>query len=139
MSQREKRLIKKVKELSLLSIEKQKALDYIVQLEQEIHSVQHFLEDIAEQEDFVENYVNKNKDSDIFMAKHKLVDGTELEVIVAKEGRTVIVSSMGLVSKAKAHEDEPFIFEIGYQLALNRLIEQYLNLLCKFNINNGED
>ena len=139
MSQREKRLIKKVKELSLLSAEKQKALNYIAQLEQEIHSVQHLLEDITMQEDFVENYVNKNKDSDIFMAKHILVDGTELEVIVAKEGRTVMVSSMGLVGKAKAHEDEPFIFEIGYQLALNRLIEQYLNLLCEFNMNIREE
>jgi hypothetical protein len=139
MSQREKRLIKKVKELSLLSIEKEKALDYIVQLEQEIHRVQHFLEDIEGQENFVKNYVNKNKDSNMFLAKHELVDGTELEVIVAKEGRTVIVSSMGLIGKAKAHEDESFVFEIGYQLALNRLIEQYLNLLCEFNMNNRED
>jgi hypothetical protein len=139
MSQREKRLIKKVKELSLLSIEKQKALDYIKQLEQEIHNTQHYLEDFALQEDYVENYVNKKEDSLIFSSEHTLVDGTKLDVIVAKEGNTVIVSSLGLIGKAKAHEDEPFVFEIGYQLALNRLIEQYLNLLCEFNMNNRED
>ena len=139
MSQREKRLIKKVKELSLLSIEKQKALDYIEQLEQEIHNTQHFLEDFTLQEEFVENYVNKKEDSHIFSSEHTLVDGTKLDVIVAKEGNTVIVSSMGLIGKAKAHEDEPFVFEIGYQLALNRLIEQYLNLLCELNMNNRED
>ena len=44
-----------------------------------------------------------------------------------------MVSALGLVGKAKAHKDEAFVFEIGYQLALNRLIEQYLNLLLEMS------
>ncbi len=134
MSRRIKRLTKKMKQVSGFTIDRRVVLDCINQAEQNIKDANKILEQIKIEERKFEDYVNKVEGTKLFIREQKLNDGASFDVTVVQEGRTIIVSALGFAAKAKAHELDEFDFEVGYNLALKRLMDD----LLKF-IENRED
>jgi hypothetical protein len=129
MSRRVKRLVKKMKQVSAFEIDKQVIQNCIAQAEQNIKDANKILEQIKKEEEYFENYVNKAKNSKLLVRNQELNDGVNLEVTVVQEDRTIIVSAFGFVAKAKAHEKDEFDFEVGYNLALKRLMDDLLSFI----------
>ena len=129
MSRRVKRLIKKMKQVSAFEIDKQVIQNCIAQAEQNIKDANKILEQIKVEEEYLENYVNKAKNSKLLVRNQELNDGASLEITVVQEDRTIIVSALGFVAKAKAHEKDEFDCEVGYNLALKRLMDDLLNFI----------
>lgn len=127
MSRRIKRLERKARFVSSLELDKLTLEASIEHAQKAIEEAHGFLAKIEEQKNLLDEYVNKNEDSQIILKKELLNDNTELEILVVQEDRTIIVSTLGFVAKAKAHELDEFDFEIGYSLALNRLLTELLN------------
>ena len=129
MSRRAKRLERKAKFVSSLELDKLTLEASIAHAEQVIKDAHGFLDKIEEQKKLLNEYVNKKEDSQIMIKKELLDDNTELEILVVQEDRTIIVSALGFVAKAKAHDSDEFDFEVGYNLALNRLLTELLNFV----------
>ena len=129
MSRRVKRIVKKIKQVSGFEVDKQIVQNCIAQAEQNIKDANKILEQIKLEEEQFENYVNKAENSKLLVRKQNLGDGASFDVTVVQEDRTIIVSALGFVAKAKAHELDEFDFEVGYNLALKRLMDDLLNFI----------
>lgn len=129
MSRRIKRLTKKMKQVTGFTVDRQVILDCIHQAEQNIKDANKILEQIKLEERKFEDYVNKVEGNKLFIREQKLNDGVSFDVTVLQEGRTIIVSALGFAAKAKAHELDEFDFEVGYNLALSRLMNDFLNFI----------
>lgn len=126
MSRRAKRLERKARFISALELDKLTLEASIIHAEQAIEDAHNYLNKIEEQKKLFNEYVNKNKESKVFTKTETLEDGTELDICVVQEDRTVIVSTLGFMAKAKAHASDEFNFEVGYNLALTRLLNEIL-------------
>lgn len=67
-------------------------------------------------------YVYKENDAHIGYDTVTLFNGTELNLTILETNDVIMISSLGFVGKAKKHEEDIFDFEIGYKIALHRLL-----------------
>lgn len=127
MSQRNKRLVKKVR---ILSEQLQKEVD----LQEAIENVSGLLQNLNNEYDNLWKeyhdcmaYVYKDNDdnAEIFYDLLVLPTNEEIEVVILRTDDEVVVSYNGLTGKAKRHEQDEFDFEIGYNLAASRLLVEY--------------
>ena len=99
MSRRTKRLERKARFVSSLELDKLTLEASIAHAQKAIEEAHGFLAKIEEQKNLLDEYVNKNEDSQIILKKELLNDNTELEILVIQEDRTIIVSTLGFVAK----------------------------------------
>jgi hypothetical protein len=130
MSQKMKRLEKKVKALGSVQPDKANLLAFKEEAEARLQETYELLEQIGMFEQQILQYVDNVEGAELSVAEHELINGSKFNVIVLNYDRTVIVSALGLIGKAKAHPNDDFSFELGYELALHRLMDQYLYVLC---------
>ena len=134
MSQRNKRLVKKVK---ILSEQLQKEID----LQEAIENVSAILKNLNDEYNDLWKeysdcmaYVYKDNDdnAEIFYDLLVLPTNEEIEVVILRTDNEIVVSHNGLTCKAKRHEQDEFDFETGYNLAAARLlVEYYQDKYCK--------
>ena len=129
MSQIAKRLEKKISQIGAVQMDKAQILAFKKETEEKLNEANSILAQIEEFEQQIVNYAKKNN-TEVSVVKHQLIDGSEIDVFVVQYDRTVIVSALGLVGKSKAHPNDDFNFELGYELALHRFMDQYLYILC---------
>jgi hypothetical protein len=150
MSQRVKRLTKKIKRLSENFVRENEINNVIDNIKNSINdlskltpeedvniAIKYFEEIINQGNNELDNlwkeygeiiaYIYKENDAHIGYDVIKLLDDTELDITILEMEDIVLVASQGFVGKAKKHEQDEFDFEIGYQIAVHRLIEKILN------------
>ena len=136
MSQRIKRLTKKIQKMSE-NYEREAVINNVIdEANQALKAFTEIiqvgnkeLDDIWKEYERIMAYVYKNDDANVSYDVVQLMDGTNLDIIILETKDVVLVSSLGLVGKAKKHEQDEYNFEIGYQIALHRLIGKVLNKL----------
>lgn len=134
MSQRNKRLVKKVR---ILSEQLQKEIDLqeaIANLTALLDDLNKEYNDLWKEYDDCMAYVYKDNEDDAEILYDLLVLPTneEIEVVILKTNDEIVVSHNGLTGKAKRHEQDEFDFETGYNLAASRLlVEYYQHKYCK--------
>ena len=129
MSQREKRMMKKVKKLSS-DYEREKVLEDIIeaanfaimQANAALAQANKELDDLWDDYNKYIDYIYKNDDADISYDILELPDGQEISVMILQLNDTIAVAYNGLIGKAKKHESDNFSFETGYNIAAARLI-----------------
>ena len=122
MSRREKRLIKKLKHLSV-DYEKKEVLGAIVAVANEtLKQANEELDELWNNYKDMMEYIYKNEDADISYDLLELPDGRQINVMILQANDTIAVSYNGLIGKAKRHECDEFQFEVGYNIAAARLI-----------------
>ena len=129
MSQILKRLEKKTAQISAVQVDKMQVLALKADMENKLEEANFVLSQIEQFENEIQKYM-EDKDVQLSVAKHTLIDGTEMNIFVICYDRTVVVSALGLIGKSKAHPSDEFNFELGYELALHRLMDKYLYILC---------
>ena len=136
MSQRIKRLTKKIQKMSE-NYEREAVINNVIdEANQAIKAFTEIiqvgnkeLDDIWKEYERIMAYVYKNDDANVSYDVVQLIDGTTLDIIILETKDVILVSSLGLIGKAKKHEQDEYSFEIGYQIALHRLIGKILNKL----------
>lgn len=122
MSQREKRLMKKLKQLSS-DYEREKVLEDIAEAASEaLRQANEELDELWDDYNHYIDYIYKNDDADISYDLLELPDGREINVMILQTDDVIAVSYDGLVGKAKRHEYDEFRFEVGYNIAAARLM-----------------
>lgn len=130
MSQKMKRLEKKVKALGSVQFDKSNLLAFKEETEAKLQETYELLEQIGMFEQQILQYVDSVEGAELSITEHELIDGSKFNIMILNYDRTVIVSALGLIGKAKAHPSDDFDFKLGYELALHRLMDQYLYILC---------
>lgn len=122
MSQREKRIMKKVKRLSS-DYERKEALNNLIKSANEtlVHANAELDKLWDEYRDMME-YIYGNDSADISYDILDLPDGQQINVMILQLNDTIAVAYNGLIGKAKKHESDNFSFETGYNIAAARLI-----------------
>ena len=151
MSQRIKRLTKKIKTLSenferesainkaidemyvmiddLSNLEEESVDTIINDLQDSITRKNRELDKIWKEYESIMAYVYKEGDANVGYDTIQLLEGIDLDLTILETEDIVMVASNGLIGKAKRHEQDKFDFEIGYRIALHRLIGKVLNKL----------
>ena len=129
MSQREKRLVNKLKKLSA-DYEREKVLEdiaeaanfAIMQANAALVQANEELDDLWDDYNKYIDYIYKNDDADISYDLLELPDGREINVMILQTNDVIAVSYNGIVGKAKRHEYDEFRFDAGYNIAATRLM-----------------
>lgn len=129
MSQREKRLVKKLQKLSA-DYEREKVLEdiaeaanfAIMQANAALVQANEELDDLWDDYNKYIDYIYKNDDADISYDLLELPDGREINVMILQTNDVIAVSYNGIVGKAKRHEYDEFRFDVGYNIAATRLM-----------------
>lgn len=136
MSQRMKRIEKKVAKITD-NFEKEKYLNLIVEeanlelkrLLQVLEEANQELDDIWQEYTREMAYIYKDNYANVSYDVATLYDGTKLDVTIIEHEDVILVSSLGLVGKAKKHPDDKYDFNTGYYIALHRLMGKILSKL----------
>ena len=122
MSQRARRLSKKVKQLSEQydrEREVNMAIDMATSL---LNSLYNELDELWDEYNSQMAYIYKNDDAEISYDLLEMPDGTKIEVTILESDDSIMVAYKGLVGKSKKHKHDKFDFNIGYNLAATRLM-----------------
>lgn len=122
MSQREKRIMKKVKKLSS-DYERKEVLNNLIKSANEtLFYANEELDKLWDEYRKMMEYIYENDNADISYDILDLPDGQQINVMILQLNDTIAVAYNGLIGKAKKHESDNFSFETGYNIAAARLI-----------------